>query len=210
MTLPLYSFRWFSSQLTDSASRWLVGSSSREILDRPVAGRAAQCVHRDLELVVERPAVDGVDLFLERAHLFHQGVEVGVVLRVAHLGRNGVEAIDHVGDGAHAVLHVFEHGLLGIELGFLREIADADAFAGPGLAGVVLVHAGHDLHQRGLARAVDADDGDLGVRVELQVDVVQDRLGGAGEGLGEILHHIGVLLGHGSPCGLETGSRAPV
>jgi hypothetical protein len=45
-------------------------------LTRAVAWRAAKRVHRDLELVVERPAVDGVDLLLKLAHLGHQGVEV--------------------------------------------------------------------------------------------------------------------------------------
>ena len=35
-------------------------------------------VHRDLELVVERPAVDRVDLLLQLAHLGHQRVEIGI------------------------------------------------------------------------------------------------------------------------------------
>lgn len=79
----------------------------------------------------------------------------------------------------------------------LRQIADADALGGPSLAGEVGVHARHHLHQRGLARAVGADDRDLRTRQELKVDIVQDRLVGAGEGLGQTLHHIGILDGHG-------------
>ena len=55
--------------------------TAREIFDRPVGRRAAQRLHRDFELVVERPAVDRVDLGLELAHLLHQRVEVGIVLR---------------------------------------------------------------------------------------------------------------------------------
>ena len=85
--------------------------AARKIVDRPVGRRAAQRLHRDFELVVERPAVDRVDLALELAHLLHQRVEIGVVLGIAHLGRDGVEAIDHVGDFARAVLDVLEHVL---------------------------------------------------------------------------------------------------
>ena len=168
-----------------------------QILDRPVGRRAAQGLHRHLELVVERPAVDRVDLALELAHLLHQRVEIGVVLGIAHLGRNGVEAVDHVGDVAGAVLDVLEHVLAGVELRLLRQIADGDVLARPGLALKVLVDAGHDLHQRRLAGAVGADDADLGAVIELQVDVAQHRLLGAGEGLGHVLHHKCILGGHG-------------
>jgi hypothetical protein len=39
--------------------------------------------------------------------------------------------------------------------------ADADAFGGPGLADELLVLAGHDLEDRALPRAVEAEDADL-------------------------------------------------
>src|SRR3546814_6232249 len=52
--------------------------TAREILDAPVTGRAAQRLHRDFELIVECPAVDRIDLFLERAHFLHERVEIGV------------------------------------------------------------------------------------------------------------------------------------
>ncbi len=171
--------------------------TTRQAFDRPVRRWAAQCLHRDFELVVERPAVDRVDLALELAHLLHQLVEIGVLLGIAHLGRNGVEAVDHVGDVARSVLDVFQHGLAGVELRFLRQIADGDVLARPGLALILLVDAGHDLHQRRLAGAVGTDDADLGALVELQVDVVQHRLLGAGEGLHQVLHDISILGGHG-------------
>jgi hypothetical protein len=66
---------WSSSRV--SATRRF--SPPDRLVDRGVARRAAQRVHRDLELVVERPAVDRVDLLLELAHLGHQRVEIGVV-----------------------------------------------------------------------------------------------------------------------------------
>ena len=180
-----------------------------QVLDRPVRRRAAQRLHRDLELVVERPAVDRVDLALEFAHLLHQRVEVGIVLGIAHLGRDGVEAIDHVGDFARTVLDVLEHVLGRVELRLLRQIADRDVLARPGLALIFLVDAGHDLHQRRLAGAVRADDADLGAVVELQVDVAEHRLLGAGEGLGHVLHDISILGGHGVAAFLRSAGELP-
>ena len=53
--------------------------------DVGVRRRAAQGVHRLLELGVEVPRVGGVDRLLELAHLLHQRVEVGVGL--GHLAR---------------------------------------------------------------------------------------------------------------------------
>ncbi len=97
-----------------------------EVVDAGVAGRAAQRVHRDLELVVECPAVDGVDFFLKFAHFGHKRVEIGIVLGIPHFGRDRVEALDHVGDRADAVLDVLHHRLGRIELRLLLQIADAN------------------------------------------------------------------------------------
>ena len=87
----------------------------RQVGHRPVARRAAQRLHRDLELVVERPAVDRVDLFLKLAHFGAERVEIGALL--AHLRADRVEPVDHVGDIARAVLDVLKHGLAVVELG---------------------------------------------------------------------------------------------
>ncbi len=171
--------------------------TARKVGHRPVARRTAQRFHRDFELVVERPAVDRVDLLLQRAHLFHQGIEIGVLLRIAHFRADGVETIDLVGDLACAVFDVFEHGLALVELGLLFEIADGDVLARPCLAGEIGVDPRHDLDQRRLARPVGADDADFRALVELQADVAEHRLGSAGEGLGHVLHDECVLGGHG-------------
>src|SRR5690606_13138326 len=56
------------------------------------------------------------------------------------------------------------------------QIADAYAICGPGLALIVVDHAGHDLEQRGLTRTVDANDADFGAGQEGQRDVLQDLL----------------------------------
>ena len=128
-----------------------------EGVDGGVVGRAAQGFHRDVDLAVEVPEVLGVDLVLEGGHLLHQ--LVGVVLGDLH--RDFVVAGEEGGLGGDAFHDVAADVEGGVELGLLREVADGDALGGLGLALEVLVLAGHDPQQRGLARAVDADDADL-------------------------------------------------
>ena len=98
--------------------------ATRELGDRLVAGRRAQGIHRLLELGVEVPAVGGVDLFLQDAHLGQQRVEVGV--GVGHERRDLVETVELALDG-DAVLDVLQHRLGLIELGLLHEDADGEA-----------------------------------------------------------------------------------
>ena len=97
------------------------------------------------------------------------------------------------GDALHDVL---AHVLGRIELRLLRQVADAGALGDPALAVQVLVDAGHDAQQRRFARAVDAEHADLGVGIEGQMDVVEDLLA-ARIGLGEAVHVIDELTGHG-------------
>ena len=183
----------FEQQLAQGDSTLL---TARQVRDRTVARWATQCLHRDLELVVEAPAVDRVDLLLQVAHFGEQCVEITILGRIAHDRDDLVIAIDHPADRARARAHVADHVLGLVELGLLRQIADLDALGGPRLAGEFGVDPAHDLHERRLARAVRPDDRDLGVGEELERDVVEHRLGGAGEGLGQALHHIAVLHGH--------------
>src|SRR3954449_8854750 len=77
----------------------------------------------------------------------------------------------------------------------LFEVADPSALGDPAFADEVLVDAAHDPQQGGLARAVDAEHADLGVRVERQMDVVQN-LSVRRVGLGQTLHVIDELTGH--------------
>ena len=170
--------------------------TARQAFDAPVARRTTQRFHRDFELVVERPAVDRVDLFLQLAHFGHQRVEVGVLGRIGHQRADLVEAIEHVGDGADAVHDIFLHRLRRIEFGFLRQIAEGNPLARPRFAGEIGIDARHDFHQRRLAGAVGPDDADLRIRIELQIDAVEHRLLRAGIGLGQTLHHETILGGH--------------
>ena len=170
--------------------------TARQVFHRPVARRAAQCIHRDFKLVVERPCVNRVDLFLKRAHFFHQGIEIHVFRRIRHDHADVIETLNHVCDFADTVHDVFLDRLGRIELRLLREITDGDILTGPCFTGEIGVYARHDLHQRRFTRTVRADDADLGILIKLQVNVVEHGLLRAGEGLGHPLHDKGVLGGH--------------
>jgi hypothetical protein len=109
-----------------------------------VAGRAAQRVHGDLETTVQFPAVGGLDLVLQIAHLGHEGVHPVVVQGLGEQVGDLVEAVDHalhLGDGR---LDVAAHVLGEIELGLLGQEADAHRRVLEGLADELLVDAGHD------------------------------------------------------------------
>ena len=153
--------------------------------------RAAQRVHRLIDLGIEIPQPLGLDLVLQLGHLVGGGVGI--------IGSNLVVAVDDGllrGDALHDVV---ADGFLRIELRLLRQVTDGGAGRRPGLAGKFLVEPGHDAKQRRFAGAVDAEHADLGVRVERQVDVLQD-LSVGGIGLGQTLHVIDELTGHNRPA----------
>ena len=173
------------------AQRDAAALAARKLGDVGIVGRTAQRVHRLVDLAVEIPQALGLDLVLQLGHL------VGGLVGIIH--RQFVVAIEDrllLGDALHDVL---AHVLGRIELRLLLEIADAGALGDPALAGIFLVDPRHDLQQGRLARAVDAEHADLGVRVERQMDVVEDFPGRVG--LGQTLHEIDELARHRDPLG---------
>ena len=170
--------------------------------DVGIAGWAAQRVHGDLEGALDLPAIAGVDLLLQLGLLGHERVHVGV--GVGEAFGDGIEAVEQRLGLADAFHDVAEHVLGVVEMRLLLEVADLDAVGGPGLAVEVGVAAGHDLQEARFARAVDAQDADLGAGEEGQGDVLEQLLA-TGENLGELLHDEDVLIGgHRRPsCGRE-------
>jgi hypothetical protein len=161
-----------------------------------VARRQAQGVHRDFECAVEIPTfgcLDGVLklglLFQKLFHLFGRDV---LAQAQVHL----VEALEQLLGRRHRLFHVAEHVLRRIELGLLRQVADADAVGRPRLAEEVLVDAGHDAQKRRLAGAVATDDADLGAREKRKVNALQDLLVRRVNAT-EILHREDILVSHG-------------
>jgi hypothetical protein len=191
----------------ESASRWFVGSSrsrrsgwessSRQSATRRrspperfvhggVRRRAAQGVHRVLELGVEVPGVGRVDLRLQLGELV-RGL-VGVVHRQL------VEALEQRLRRAHAVLDVLLDRLGLVQVRLLLEVADRGAREQLRVARDVVVQAAHDLEQRRLARAVVAEHADLRPLVEGERQVVEDRLVRR-HALGDAVHRVDELLG---------------
>ena len=63
--------------------------------------------------------------------------------------------------------------LLAVQLRFLLEVADRDAFGRADRAHVVLIHTGHDLQQRALTGTVATQNANLGTRIEGQPNIAQ-------------------------------------
>ena len=157
-----------------AAERHAAPLAAGEVVDRFVGVGALQRVHGLGELAVKVPAVRGVDLGLELAHLLHERVEVGVGL--GHLHADGVEALHLREDVAEGLLDVLEDRLILVEGRFLEQDAHGIARREARLAVRDLLEAGHGLEQGGLAHAVRPHDADLRAGVERQRHVVEDDL----------------------------------
>ncbi len=170
-----------------------------EVGDGPVAGRAAQRVHRVLDLGVEVPGVGGVDLGLQAGELG------GGLVAVVH--RQLVEPVDERLHLAEAVHHVLVDRLGLVEVGLLLEDPDGRVGRQGRLAVEVLVGPRHDPQQARLAGAVDPEHADLGPGQERQREVLEDRLLRRMH-LRQLVHREDVLRRHASD-GTETRRKRP-
>src|SRR4029079_7990883 len=118
--------------------------AARKRRDVRVPRRQAQRVRRDLELALELPAADRVDLVLELALLLEQLRHLVVAERLGELVADLVEALHEPEQVRDAFLDDRTHVLLRIERGLLREKADLDAGLRTRLALELRVDAGHD------------------------------------------------------------------
>jgi hypothetical protein len=139
-----------------------------------VGRRAAQRVHRLLELGVDVPGVAVVEIGLQLPHLREQGVVVRV--RVGQLGRDLVEPVELGLGVADALLDVLQHRLALGQRRFLQQNPHRRTVRQPGVTVRRLVQPRHDLQHRGLAGAVRADHADLRPGQEVQGDVVEHDL----------------------------------
>ena len=104
----------------------------------------------------------------------NQGIHLVGILQHFGVAEGFVHAVvlsQQVHDGLHAFAHHLNHGLGGVELRLLFEVAHGVAGREHHLALVALVYAGDDFQQRGLTRAVQTDDANLGTVEEREVDV---------------------------------------
>ncbi len=168
----------------DLAQRHPAPFAARDLADVGVARWAAQRIHGDFELAVELPEVLGVDLVLQTAEL-RRGV-VGIVRRQL------LVAAQHGALLGHRLLDVAEHVLGRVQERLLGQETDGIALVHERLAGEVLVLAGHDAQERGLARPVGADDADLGAVEKRKPDALEDLLALRGR-LPQVLHAVDEL-----------------
>ncbi|MNS65190.1 hypothetical protein D3C72_983420 [compost metagenome] len=167
-----------------------------QVADDGVPGRQAQRVGGDFHLVfdVVRAAGGGRgDDGFQVSLLSGQGVEIGVRLGVG--GVDLVQALLGGDDGAQAFFNRLAHRVLGVQLRFLRQVADVQARHGDGFAFDLFIDASHDLQQRRLARAVQAQHADLGARKKRKRDITQNLPLGRHD-LADAVHGVDVL-GHG-------------
>ncbi len=160
-----------------------------------------QGVHGDVDLAVQLPAVDGVDLILEPAHPVQRLLHFLLVHRLGHFGAQGVELLDQVLDAGKGVLDVLAHGPVALQPGFLGKVTDPGAFQGFRKAVELLILSGHDAEQGGLAGTVFSDDADFGAVIKAQADSVEDLFFVVG--LGQVAHGENIFSCHSSffsPC----------
>ncbi|MDF2799281.1 MAG: hypothetical protein K0R85_2025 [Devosia sp.] len=140
------------------AKRHAAAFTTRQLGHIGIARRAAQGLHRHLDLGFQIPQGLGVDLVLQLGGL------IGGLVGIVH--HQFVVAID---DGLlflHPGHDIAEHIERRIKLGFLRQVTELGALGEPGFAGELGIDARHDLEQGRLTRAVRTQHADLGVRVE--------------------------------------------
>jgi hypothetical protein len=131
----------------DAAERHTAALAPRQQRDVGVVRRKTQCLHRDLDLVVEIPEVQRVDALLHARLLVQQLVHLVVVHRLGERHRDVVEPVEQrplVGDG---LLDILADILGRVELRLLRQVSDLRPLRRPRLALKILVDARHDAQQ---------------------------------------------------------------
>ena len=185
-----------------AAQRHAAALAAREHVDRHVGVGALQRVHRLGQLAVQIPAVFGVDLVLQLAHLVHERVKVRV--RIGHLGADLVESLDLGQDVGESHLDVLENGLFLVQRRLLLQDAHGVAGRQTRLAVGNLLEARHQFEQRGLAHAVGAHHADFCAGVERQRHVVEDHL--VAVGLACLIHLVDEFR-HVASCLSIRGNR---
>jgi hypothetical protein len=149
-----------------------------------------------IDLAVEVPKALRLDLVLCLLKVCVQLVHLGVRERLAELRRQLLVALQDGTPVGDTLLDVAPHVLCGVELRLLGEQAGAVPLRDARIAHVLLVDAGHDAKERGFARAVRAENTDLGGRIERQCDPLQDLPLRAGRDLLEPVHRVNELRRH--------------
>ena len=117
--------------------------------DLRVPRRDAQRVGGDFQLLFEHVRVVGGENRLQPLLFGGELVEVGSFFGIGLI--NPIQCGLGLQHFADAFLHRLAHGLVRVEFGLLRQVADLDTGLRACFALKILVHAGHDLEDGGLA-----------------------------------------------------------
>ncbi len=131
-----------------------------QVLDLCVPGRQAQRIGGDFQLALKVVAVGGLQNGLQFALFGSQCVKVGIGLGVGgiYFVQPGLGILDF----ADGFLDDLAYGLVVVQLGFLRQVANLDARHGACFALDLGVDTGHDPQQRGFTCTVETQNANLG------------------------------------------------
>ncbi len=176
-----------------AAQRHAALFTAGQVADHGLPRRQAQGVGGHVQLLFDGVRVAGGEDGFQALLLLGQRIKISAFFGIGgiHRFQRGL-GLQHV---AHAFFHGLAHGVLGVQLRLLGQIADFDAGLRAGLALEIGVHAGHDLQHGGLAGAVQAQQADLGTGEERQRDVLDDLPLGR-DHLADAVHGVDVLRGH--------------
>ncbi len=127
--------------------------------------------------------------------VFGEFVEVGIRFGVGGVDR--LQLLFGLHDFAQAGLHLLADSLIGVELGLLRQIADAQVGHRDRLAIEVLIDLRHDANQRRFAGAIKAEEADLCAGKKRKGNVFEDlalgrnHLADADQGIDVLRHALG-------------------
>ncbi len=140
-----------------------------KLRDRRVLGKS-QAAQRRLDAVLERPAVRGLERFLQVVH----------ARQVARV-RRGVVVDEELAARAHPLGHRLEDRVSRHELRLLSDARELQSRLQAHLAVIGARHALDQLQQRGFAGAVAADEADALARFDDEIGVIEERHMAVGE-----------------------------
>ena len=146
--------------------------TTRQDPDLGVPRRQSQGIGSHFQLLVQAIAIGRSDNRFEPRLLGCQRIEISIFFGIS--GIHGIQFGLCFKHFAERALHFLTHGLFGIQLRFLGQIADVQVGHRNRFAFDFLVDASHDLEQSRFTRAVQAEHTDLGTGEKGQRNVLED------------------------------------
>ncbi len=181
---------WFFQQ--QAAQRHAAAFTTGEIRDFRIPVRQTQGIRRALQLHVQVVTVVRLDNLFIFALLSGQFVEVRIRLGV--FGIHFIQTFQRVNHFGYRFFNGFTYGVFRVQLRFLRQVADLDAWLRTGFTFDVCIDAGHDAQQGGLTGTVETQHTNFCAREEAQRDIFKnmtfrrDNFADTMHGINELSH----------------------